>query len=111
MRALILSCVVLCGAGFLAHAQDQTLRGVFAPPGAAAPASKSGTSTLSAPDFGAIGSGPRVTIFGAATQGQTLPSNVSPAPIPDRPGYGKAIVNGHRVIVDLTNNRIIRVVD
>ena len=75
------------------------------------PASKSGTSTLSAPDFGAIGSGPRVTIFGAATQGQTLPSNVSPAPIPDRPGYGKAIVNGHRVIVDLTNNRIIRVVD
>jgi hypothetical protein len=110
MRALIVSCVVLLGAGSLAHAQDQTLRGVFAPPGTA-PAAKSGKSTLSAPDIGAVGSGPRVTIFGAATQGQTLPSNVSPAPIPDRPGYGKAIVNGHRVIVDLTNNRIVRVVD
>jgi hypothetical protein len=110
MRALILSCVVLFGTGFLAHAQDQTLRGVFGPSGAA-PAAKSGKSTLSAPDFGAIGSGPRVTIFGSATRGQTIPSNVNPAPIPDRPGYGKAIVNGHRVIIDMNSNRIIQVVD
>jgi hypothetical protein len=31
--------------------------------------------------------------------------------MPDRPGYGTAIVNGHRSIVDLSNNRIIQVMD
>jgi hypothetical protein len=31
--------------------------------------------------------------------------------MPDRPGYGKAVVNGHRVIVDLNSNRIYQVLD
>jgi hypothetical protein len=111
MRAIVLSCVALLGAASLGYAQDQTLRGVYAPPGLPPPAKSVGKSTLSNPDFEAVGTGPRVTISQEATRGQLLPSNVSPAPIPDRPGYGKAVVNGHRVIVDLNSNRIYQVLD
>jgi hypothetical protein len=87
------------------------LRGVYAPPGWAPPAGKSGKPAAAALDSGAIGNGPRVTIVGGAAEGQTLPSNVTPAPISDRPGYGTAIVNGHRSIIDLSNNRIVQVMD
>ena len=80
-------------------------------PGSTPPAAKSGKSSFSGPDYGAVGNGPRVTISGSAAQGQTLPSNVTPAPISDRPGYGTAIVNGHRSIIDLSNNRIVQVMD
>ena len=113
MRPLVLSCVALLAAGYSCYAQDQ-LRGVFGPPGSTPPATKSGKPSkpsLSGLDPGAIGNGPRVTIVGRATEGQTLPSNVTPAPISDRPGYGTAIVNGHRSIVDLNNNRIVQVMD
>jgi hypothetical protein len=111
MRTLFLFCVALMATGSLAYAQDQPLRGVYAPPGWSPPPSKSGKATA-APDYGmAIGTGPRVTIVGNAVEGQTLPSNVSPAPISDRPGYGTAIVNGHRSIIDLNNNRIVQVMD
>ena len=112
MRALVVSFVALLGTGTLGFAQDQSLRGVYGPPGAAPPAAaKSGQPAASAPDYGAIGNGPRVTIVGKAAQGQMLPSNVAPAPISDRPGYGIAIVNGHRSIIDLSNNRIVQVTD
>jgi Protein of unknown function (DUF1236) len=109
MRALVLSCLALFAMGSFGHAQDQTLRGVYAPPGLAPPAKSVGKSTLSGLD--AVGTGPRVTISGDPIRGQTLPNDVSPAPIPDRPGYGKAVVNGRRVIVDLNNNRIYQVLD
>jgi hypothetical protein len=111
MRALVVSFIALLGMGSLGFAQDQTLRGVYAPPGAAPPGAKSGKPASSALDSGAIGNGPRVTIAGKATEGQTLPSNITPAPMSDRPGYGTAIVNGHRSIIDLSNNRIIQVTD
>jgi hypothetical protein len=112
MRALVASFVILLGTASLGFAQDQTLRGVFAPPGAAPPAAmKSGTPATGALSSSPIGVGPRVTIVGKAAEGQTLPSNVSPAPISDRPGFGTAIVNGHRSIVDLSNNRIVQVTD
>jgi hypothetical protein len=113
MRALILSSVALLGIGSLCCAQDQSggLRGVFAPPGFTPPAAKAGKSTRPAPNYGAVGNGPRVTVAGQPTQGQTLPNDVSPAPIPDRPGYGTAIVNGRRTIIDLSNNRIIQIMD
>jgi len=110
MRALILFCVTLLAMASSAYAQDQ-LRGVYAPPGWAPPPSKSGKSGFSGLDSGAIGNGPRVTIVGGAAEGQTLPSNITPAPISDRPGYGTAIVNGHRSIIDLSNNRIVQVMD
>ena len=112
MRALALSFVALMGTASLGLAQDQTLRGVFAPPGAAPLAApRSGTPATGALSTSPIGVGPRVTIQGGATKGQTLPNNVSPLPMPDRPGYGTAIVNGHRSIIDLSNNRIIQVMD
>jgi hypothetical protein len=109
MRALVL-CVALLAMGSSGYAQDQ-LKGVYNPPGWAPPAGKSGKPAAAALDSGAIGNGPRVTIVGKAAEGQTLPSNVTPAPISDRPGYGTAIVNGHRSIIDLSNNRIVQVMD
>jgi hypothetical protein len=110
MRALVLFCVAVLAMGSSGYAQDQ-LKGVYGPPGSTPPPGKSGKPASSALDTGAIGNGPRVTIVGRAAEGQTLPSNVTPAPISDRPGYGTAIVNGHRSIIDLTNNRIIQVMD
>ena len=110
MRPLVLSFVTLLGMGSLGYAQDQTLRGVYGPPGLPS-AKSSGKSTLSTPDYGAVGAGPRVTIVGDPTQGQALPNGVNPTPIPDRPGYGRAIVNGKRAIIDLNNNRIVQVLD
>jgi hypothetical protein len=93
-------------------AQDQSggLRGVYGPP-ASTPSTKSTKSTLSAPNYGAVGNGPRVTVSGQPTRGQTLPNDVTPAPISDRPGYGTAIVNGRRTIVDLSNNRIVQIMN
>jgi hypothetical protein len=111
MRPAVLSFVTLLGLGSLGYAQDQTLRGVYGPPGLPPPAKSLGKSTLSAPDYGAIGSGPRITVSGEPIRGLMLPSDVSPTPIPDRPGYGKAIVNGRRAIVDLNTNRIVQVLD
>jgi hypothetical protein len=110
MRAFVLFCVALLAMGSSSHAQDQ-LKGVYEPPGWSAPAAKSGKPAASALDSGAIGNGPRVVIVGGAAEGNTLPSNVTPAPMSDRPGYGTAIVNGHRSIIDLSNNRIVQVMD
>ncbi len=109
MRALVLSFAALIAMGLPGYAQDQTLRGVYAPPGATPPAAKSGKSSYTAPDYAPVGGYPRVTISGRASRGTLLPNNVNPAPISDRPGYGTAIVNGRRSIVDLSNNRIVQV--
>ena len=112
MRALAVFCVALIGTTSLALAQDQTLRGVFPPPGAAPPAAaKSGTPAAGALSASPLGVGPRVTIVGKAVEGQALPSGVNPLPMSDRPGFGTAIVNGHRSIIDLSNNRIVQVTD
>jgi hypothetical protein len=112
MRAFVLSFAAFLAMGSLGYGQNQpgTLRGVYGPPGLTPPAA-AGKSTLSAPNYGAVGVGPRVTIIGEPTLGQTLPSDVSPAPISDRPGYGTAIVNGKRAIIDMSNNRIVQVLD
>jgi hypothetical protein len=107
-----MSFVALMGTASLGFAQDQTLRGVFGPPGATAPAArKSGAPAAGSLSSSPLGVGPRVTIVGKAVEGQTLPGNVTPLPMSDRPGYGTAIVNGHRSIIDLSNNRIVQVMD
>ncbi len=128
MRRFVLSLVVLLGMGPAGYAQDQ-LRGVYGPPPGvagtlggvygspqAAPALPSSLanslpSTIAAPDYGAEGSGPAVSVPGAPEQGQALPAGVRLAPIPGRPGYGAAVVNGHRVIVDQNTNRIFQILD
>jgi len=112
MRSPALFCVALLEMGSLAYAQDQTLRGVYPPPGMSpAPSTGSGASTFGAPELGALGTGPRVTISGEAVRGQRLPGDVSPSPIEDRPGYGRAIVNGRRAIIDLNTHRIVQILD
>jgi Protein of unknown function (DUF1236) len=128
MRRSVLSLVVLLGMGSTGTAQDQ-LRGVYGPPPAtpgalggvygppqAAPAlpsslSNSLPSTVSAPDYGAEGSGPSISVAGAPRQGEALPAGVKLAPIPGRPGYGAAVVNGHRAVVDLNTRRIFQILN
>ncbi len=112
MRKIVLSFVALFGMGTAGFAQD-TLRGVYAPPGPAWPTApgKSGKAsqpTLQPPNYGPVGGGPAVTVSGTVRQGTQLPNDVSPTPIPDRPGYGAAIVNGHRAIVDLNSNSVVQ---
>ena len=128
MRRFVLSLVVLLGTGPAGYPQDQ-LRGVYGPPPSApgmlggvygSPQSPSDLSsrlpsrlpsTISAPDYGAAGGAPVVSIPGTPQQGQALPSGVKPTPIPGRPGYGEAVVNGHRAIIDQNTNRIFQILD
>ena len=58
-----------------------------------------------------IGGAPRITVPGDPVQGQTLPNDVTPTPIPDRPGYGRVVINGRRAIIDLNTNRIYQISD
>jgi hypothetical protein len=114
MRAIVLSLVVFSGLASSCYAQNQpgTLKGVYGPPSSSAlGASGKSSSTLSAPINVPLGGAPRVTVPGDPVQGQTLPNDVTPTPIPDRPGYGAAIVNGRRAIVDLNTNRIFQISD
>ena len=110
MRKIVLFLVALFGTGPAGFSQD-TLRGVYQPAGPAWPtAHGSGKATskptLVAPNNGPLDGGPVVTVPGTVGQGTQLPSNVSSTPIPGRPGYGAAIINGHRAIVDLNGNSV-----
>lgn len=131
MRAIVSSFALVLGLVSSAYAQNQTLKGVYAPPGSAAPGfsstgsglgstanglptslNPSATPGLPSTDLGAVGNGPRVILPGGKpVQGQTLPGDVTSTPIPDRPGYGSVTVNGHRTIVDTRNNRVFQVLD
>jgi Protein of unknown function (DUF1236) len=113
MRAFLLFLPVFLGLACSGHAQNQpgTLKGVYGPPGSSAlGASSKSSSTLSGPNV-PVGGAPSVTVSGTPVQGQTLPSDVTPTPIPDRPGYGRVVVNGRRAIVDLNTNRIFQISD
>ena len=71
MRALFLLCVALLAMGSSGYAQDQSLRGVYAPPGCDASSPRSPARRLRRPGlWRAIGNGPRVTIVGKAAEGQ-----------------------------------------
>ena len=110
MRTLFLFCVALVATGSLATLRTG-LRGVYAPPGWSPPPSKSGRATAALDLGGAIGNGPRVTIAARRLKARRSRATSALAPISDRPGYGTAIVNGHRSIIDLNNNRIVQVMD
>jgi Protein of unknown function (DUF1236) len=124
MRRFVLSLVVLLEMAPAGYAQQQlrgvygpppsvpgTLGGVYGPPQAAPALPSSLPSTVSAPDYGPVGGAPVVFVPGTPQRGQALPNGVKPTPIPDRPGYGAAVVNGHRVIVDQNTNRIFQILD
>lgn len=123
MRRLILSLVVLFEVEASGYAQEQlrgvyglppsapsALGGVYSPPQATSPM-PSLPSKVTAPDYGPAGGAPVVTVPGSPERGEALPSGVKPTPIAGRPGYGAAVVNGHRAIVDLNSNRIFQILD
>ncbi len=108
MQKIVLSLMALFATGTAGFAQD-TLRGVNQPPGSAwptAPGPGKPKPTLEAPNYGPLDGGPVVTVPGHVSQGTQLPNDVSATPIPGRPGYGAAIVNGRRAIVDLNTNSV-----
>ena len=72
------------------------LRGVYGPPQSPAPAPLS--STLAGSSSSNSGSVPNISLPGKATEGQTLPEGSTPSPMPDRPGYGRAMVNDRPAI-------------
>jgi hypothetical protein len=109
------------------------LAGVYAP-GQAAPASR--TAAVVAPNGAIVGTGRSVTMWsapgfgqisgpipgsriypfpgsqgGPLSVGQALPLNIVPTPLPDQPGNGVAVVNGHRLILERGTNRIIQDLD
>jgi hypothetical protein len=115
MRVSVISTAVFFALGSLGYGQTQPqqLKGVYGPPGGSALGqSGKSSSSLSGSSLGAIGNGPGILVPGGdPVQGQLLPSDAAPRPIPDRPGYGAVTVNGHRVIVDLNTNRVFQVLD
>jgi hypothetical protein len=54
---------------------------------------------------------PSVSIPGTVRDGQSLPEGVQVSPMSDRPGYGRARVNGRLAIIDLNGNRIVQFLD
>ncbi len=122
MRQLVLLLVVLLEAGSAGYAQNDrgALQGVYGPP-ESAPGELNGVFTAprstpaarlptipTGPDYGTAERGPAVSVPGRVTQGQVLPDNVIPTPIPDRPGYGRVVVNGRPAIVDLSTHRVVQ---
>ncbi|MGO9418120.1 DUF1236 domain-containing protein [Roseiarcus sp.] len=138
MRRSVLSLVVLLVVASVGHAQQKStlqgafgspesatgglrgvygppesapgqLRGVYAPPQSVAPASL--PTTIIGPSSATSDSVPNVTMPGEAAVGQALPQGVDAAPMPDRPGYGRAIVNGRNAIVDTNSHQIVQFSD
>ena len=85
------------------------LRGVYGPAQPSEPAPLS--STLAGSSSTNSGSVPLVSMPGKPAAGQTLPEGVEAAPMPDRPGYGRAMVNDRPAIIDLNDNRIVQFKD
>ena len=85
------------------------LRGVYGPalPSDAKPLS----STLAPPSATNSGGVPNVSVPGKAAEGQTLPDGAKAAPMADRPGYGRAMVNDRPAIIDMNDNRIVQFTD
>ena len=112
MRAIVLSIAVLCGLGSSGYAQNQ-LKGVYGPPGSSALGASGKSSGGLSSSLGnvPVGGAPRITVPGDPVQGQTLPNDVTPTPIQDRPGYGWVVINGRRAIVALNTHRIYQISD
>ena len=125
MRRFGLWLVLLVGAASPEYAQDAsgTLRGVYGPP-QSAPGALRGVygvpqpaplpslpKTVAAPDYGVSERGPDVSMPGDVEPGQSLPQGVNPTPIPGRPGFGRAVVNGRPAIIDMSDSRIVQFSD
>lgn len=129
MRWLYLPLVAMFTIVSAAHAQNDphALRGVFGP-GQSADDSAVGRG-IAGPGQGSvpvpaqppaaltrrldanIPSQPAVSVPGPAAAGQALPFSIIPTPVPGQPGYGSAMINGRRAIIEQGTNRIVRYVD
>jgi hypothetical protein len=122
MRRLVLSLAVSFVATSVADAQEKStlqpafssgsgqLRGVYGPPQSAAPTTL--PTTITGSSSATSDSVPNVTMpAGEAHVGRTLPQGVIASPMSDRPGYGRAIVNGRNAIVDTNSNQIVQFSD
>lgn len=85
------------------------LRGVYGPSRPAA--AKALSSRLSGSANSSRDSIPSLSIPGTVRDGQSLPEGVQASPMSDRPGYGRARINGRLAIVDLNGNRIVQFLD
>ncbi len=68
-------------------------------------------TTITGPSASNSGSVPNVNVPGRAREGEPLPVDAKPTPMSDRPGYGRAMVNGRPAIIDLSDNRIVQLSD
>lgn len=105
------------------EATTGSLRGVYGPPSSAAgalpgvypPTQPSYPTqlptTIAGPSSSLSDSVPNVTLSGTADVGQSLPAGTKPTPIPDRPGYGRAVVNGRNAVVDMNSLQIFQLGD
>jgi hypothetical protein len=137
MRRFVLSLIVLSAAASAAYAQKKStapdlgspdsatggLAGVYGPPKSApgqlrgvygpsrALAATPLSSRLSGSANSSLDNVPSVSIPAVDRDGQSLPEGVQASPMPDRPGYGRARVNGRLAIIDLNGNRIVQFLD
>jgi hypothetical protein len=81
--------------------------GIYGPGESGVPA----PTTTSTPSSGYSDNGPAVLVPGAAGLGQRLPYGVTASPMDDRPGYGTAVVNGRRAIINQSTNQIVQFLD
>lgn len=115
MRQFGFSLFILLVAGSTGFAQNN-LQGVYGPPQSDtghlrgvfnAPQSPPATAS-----YGTSAPVPSVSLPGSGdVVGRVLPEGVKPSPIPDRPGYGRATVNGRSAIIDMNSNRIVQYSD
>jgi hypothetical protein len=105
--SLVASMLAVPSAGY---AQDDPTanRGVFAPGQRAAARPGQPIFTLPGRAPVAIPAQPAVAVPGPASPGQFLPSIIIPTPIPGQPGFGSAMVNGRRAIIEQGTNRIVQ---
>jgi hypothetical protein len=85
------------------------LTGVYAPP--QSPSFAPLPRTITGVNPAVSGSVPSVSLPGEAHEGESLPAGVKADPMPDRPGYGRAVVNGRNAIIEMGDNRIVQFSD
>ena len=85
------------------------LTGVYAPP--QSPSLAPLSSRLTGLNPATSGGVPSVSLPGSVREGERLPEGVRADPMSDRPGYGRAIVNGRNAIIEMRDNRIVQFSD
>jgi hypothetical protein len=97
------------GSGQSAPEVPRAIGGIYGPGQSAPAALPQPTASASASEDAAPP--PAALISGPPFPGRALPIGINPIPLPDRPGYGTAVVNGHTAIVERGTNRIVQLLN